>query len=200
MTNKTCRVATRSQQKLELHKLVVARSDFGSAQSTCRLVLEQVKGVSDKLYPPLFQAAVIAYGRPFIDNKSTGVLSSHWRQFTDTRLKAAHEKLIQTRNELIAHSDSVVRAVKIVPAGVALSADSDLPVGDFHGVIVYSYFYPRAMFVDTYDTCSNLIGRLNARIELLLAEFYKDCELPQAPFELKFDDGLLALTSQSRGN
>lgn len=179
---------TRPRQKKELYKLAVARSDIASAQKTCRVILERVSGLGDELYAPLFYAAVVSYGRPFVDNKSTGPLSRHWSDFSDARLRQTHAKLIKTRHELVAHSDSVVRAAEIIPRGVQVAPA--LPPSKHVGLRIASYYYPQSMFIDTFDTCADIIGRLNDRIDLLLAALYDEKVLPDKPFPLTFDDGL----------
>jgi len=179
---------SRSKQKKELHKLAVARSDVFSAQKTCRLILERVNGLADELYAPLFYAVVVSYGRPFVDNKSTGALSRHWSDFSDHRLRATHNKLLKTRHELVAHSDSIVRAVHIIPPGSRINLE--LPPSDTVALKIESYYYPQQMFIDTFDTCANLIGRLNSRIDMLLSSLYDKKDLPDGLIPLTFDDGL----------
>lgn len=182
------RAPTRARAKKELFKLVVARSDFLISRKTCKIILERVSGFEDELYAPLFHAAVVAYGRPFVDNKTTGVLSRHWTRFSDPHLQKTHDDLLKTRHELVAHSDSSVRSIKIVPPGYR--PNESLPASEYVGLTVSSYYYPPQRFVDTFNTCGNLIARLNRRIDELLADLYSDQELPAEPFPLNFDDGL----------
>ena len=179
---------SRSKRKKELNKLAVARSDISNAQKTCRVILERVSGLGDELYAPLFYAAVVSYGRPFVDNKSTGPLSRHWGEFPSTRLRQTHAKLIKTRHELVAHSDVNVRAAEIIPRGVP--AAPTLPPSEYVGLRIASYYYPQSMFIDAFDTCANIIGRLNSRIDTLLSALYDGQEIPDRPFPLTFDDGL----------
>ena len=179
---------SRSKQKKELYKLLIARSDVFSAHKTCTLLLNRVKGLGDELYAPLFHAAVISYGRPFVDNKSTGVLSKHWGEFQDSRLKNAHARIIKTRHELVAHSDLLARPIDIIPAG-AVVADQLEPSAKL-GIKITSYYYPRSHFIDMHDTCVDLISRLTERTDLLLSGLYDNLELPSTPFRLVFDEGV----------
>lgn len=179
---------SRSKQKKELYKLAAARSDFMSARKSCKIILERVSGLGDELYAPLFHAAIMAYARPFVDNKSTGVLSRHWSEFTDERFRKTHKDLIKTRHEIVAHTDSSVRSIMIIPPGYKPVAG--LPASEHLGLIINSYYYPRQRFIDCFDTCSNLIGRLNHRLDELLSQLYEHQELPLEPFPLVFDDGL----------
>jgi hypothetical protein len=179
---------TRSDLKKELHKLVVARSDFLVCRKTCKLVLEKVSGFGDELYLPLFHAAVIAYARPYVDNKTTGVLSRHWTRFANPELQQTHDDLLKTRHELVAHSDSKARSIKIVPPGYR--AVESLPASEHVGLTISSYYLPGKRFVDAYNTCGDLLNRLNPRIDELLSALYDDQQLPPEPFPLDFSDGL----------
>lgn len=111
---------SRRKKKLELYKLVVARSDISICWRTCELVLERVSGHEDPLFQPLFYAAVISYGRPFEGNKTTGPLSRHWSDYREPRLREMHRRLMETRHGLVAHSDVDVRTMMIHPPGTLL--------------------------------------------------------------------------------
>jgi hypothetical protein len=178
----------RSKQKKELYKLVVARSDIFQAQRTCQIILEKVTGFGDSLYAPLFYASVISYARPFVDNKSTGVLSRHWSDFSDARLSKTHKTLLKTRHELVAHSDSETRVVHVIPTE-ANEPGMSKPRNHI-SVKISSYYYKPQSFADAYDTCNDLIGRLSDRIDELIATLYKDQQMPSASFKLDFTDGL----------
>ncbi|WP_369936421.1 hypothetical protein [Xanthomonas tesorieronis] len=152
------------------------------------MILEKVTGFSDSFYAPLFHAAVISYGRPFVDNKSTGVLSRHWSDFTDARLSKTHKTLLKTRHELVAHSDSQTRIVHVIPT----SADEPgmSKPRDHVSVKISSYYYKPQLFADGYDTCNYLVGRLSDRIDTLISELYDGLYLPSQSFKLDFTDGL----------
>lgn len=145
-----------------------------------------VTGLGHELYTPLFNAAVVAYARPFSGNKGTGTLSRHWSEFADQRLRVAHKKLIVTRNQLVAHSDSTVRSVTLVPPGVSFGGK----VSDSVAFRINGYGYGWPVFVDMQDTCSFQIVRMDARIDELLALLYSDAQLPPHEFPLTLDDAL----------
>jgi hypothetical protein len=180
---------TRSKQKKELYKLIVARSDIFQAQRTCRLVLEKVTGFHDAFYAPLFYATVISYARPFVDNKSTGVLSRHWSDFSDGRLSNTHKTLLKTRHELVAHSDSDTRVVHVIPTSANEHGMSPSP-REHISFKISSYYYKPQSFVDAFDACNDLIDRLTARIDLLTSELYNGQQIPVDSFRLDFTDGL----------
>ena len=152
------------------------------------MILEKVSGFGDELYLPLFHAVVIAYARPYVDNKTTGVLSRHWTRFSDPELQEVHNDLIKTRHELVAHSDSNARSIKIVPPGYR--AVESIPASEHVGLRISSYYLPGKRFVDAFNACGDLLNRLNPRIEELLAELYDGQQLPSEPFALDFTDGL----------
>ena len=179
---------SRSKQKKELYKIAVARTDIFSAQKTCRVIIERIDSLEDELYAPLFHAAVIAYGRPFVDNKSTGVLSRHWSNFSDSRLQWTHNQLIKTRHEIVAHSDSNARAVHIIPPSAR--PKFGLPASNSVSLKIDSYYYPKQAFSDAFDTCADLMGRFNSRIEELLTTLYGNVDLQNELIPLTFDEGL----------
>jgi hypothetical protein len=177
---------TRSAGKLELHKIVVARSDILSAQQACRLILERVTGLKHELLAPLSQAAVVAYGRPFSGNKGTGTLSRHWSDFPDARLRAVHRKLMDVRNELVAHSDSSVRNVVMVPPGVQFIGQTSVHMA----FRVNAFVLGRPIYVDMDDLCTHQIRRMDERIDELTAQLYHGVPLPPYEFPLTLDDRL----------
>ena len=179
----------RSKQKKELYKLIVARSDIFQAQRTCQLVLEKVTGFGDAFYAPLFYASVISYARPFVDNKSTGVLSRHWSDFSDSRLSHTHKTLLRTRHELVAHSDSDTRVVHVIPPQANEPGMPPAP-RQHTSFKISSYYYKPQSFVDAFDTCNDLINRLSDRIDLLTSALYDGQQLPSASFKLDFADEL----------
>ena len=179
---------SRRKKKLELYKLVVARSDISICWRTCELVLERVSGHEDPLFQPLFYAAVISYGRPFEGNKTTGPLSRHWSDYREPRLREMHRRLMETRHGLVAHSDVDVRTMMIHPPGTLLPRASK-PTKSV-SIELAGYFFPRVMFVDTRDACLDLFNRLNERIDVLLDELYESQGLPVVSTNLTFDDGL----------
>lgn len=188
MTKRTKPEPSRGQKKLELYKLSVARSDIAIAQRTCTLVLDTVTSLSHELYQPLFHSTVIAYGRPFEGNKTTGGLPSRWSNFKEVRLREIHKKLMKTRHGLVAHSGLDVRTVDVLPSGHVPSSG----MAPMSGVSlkIASYYFPQVMFVDTFDACGDLIPRLTQRINELLEELYESQGLPETPTRLDFSDGV----------
>ena len=144
-------------------------------------------GMDHPLYSPLVEAIVISYARPFTANDSLGELKKEWQRFPQPRLQRAHEKLLKARNELIAHSDMVVRQVKIHPPG--RSAVKGLETVGV-GYAVRNYSFSIRHVIDFRDTAFDLARRLHAAVEKLLNELYEGMELPAKGFDLRIDDGL----------
>lgn len=176
----------RRERKKTLYKLVVARTDITSALDASKMMLENVRDFSNKMYYPLLCTIAVCYARPFIDNKTLGPLPGRWRKFSDTRLKRAHDELIVTRNKIIAHSDTRVRKVEIIGPGAPLGETSEVCTG--FGVQVQSYYIPMNRFPDIHDTCLDLGTRLNQESEELLEELYDPQNLPENKFELRIDN------------
>lgn len=177
----------RAATKRELYRLVIARSDVKAALETCDLLLKNVTSLSHELYEPLYFAVVISYSRPFTRNEPAGALKPRWRQFTNSALKEAHDRLLEARNKIVAHSDH--RAVKIAPRGY--------PVPGFKGarfartgVFVASTYYQVGWFKTVRAVCLDLGRRLDAECKSLLSELYDGRQLPPDAFLLTFDDDL----------
>jgi hypothetical protein len=182
---------TRAQQKKDLHKLLIARSDIHAAHSACNLFLKTVKSLSDELYNPLFTAIVVCYARPFTDNKPYGALPKKWSQFEDPKHRELHDDLIKARRELVAHSDVSARKAKITPPGVVVGM---LDGKEFRsakiGVETTYYLFTIPRILDIPPLTAYLGQQLGDEIERVLDELYDGMELPNATFPLRMDNGL----------
>jgi len=148
---------------------------------------KEYAGMDHPLYNPLVEAIVISYARPFTTNNSLGELKKEWHKFSHPRIQRAHEKLLKARNELIAHSDMLVRNVKIHPPGrSAVKGCNTVGVG--YAIRTYSFSIPHV--IDFRDTALDLAKRLHATVETLLNELYEGMDLPAKGFDLRFDEGL----------
>jgi hypothetical protein len=189
---------TRTEKKRELNKLILAHSDVYAAFKTCEHFLAIIRphaasnpskypGMDHPLYFPLIEAIVISYSRPFTPNDSLGELKKEWHKFPDARLQDAHRRILQARNELVAHSDMVVRKVVIQPPGDS-RVEGYRSVGVGYGIKGYWFTVNQ---VKTFSaTAGNLAKRLHEATEQLLEDLYDGMELPAKEFYLEFNDGL----------
>lgn len=181
----------RSQQKKNLYKLLIARSDVGASLTACKLMRETVSGFESELYYPLFAAVVVCYARPFTNNEPYGALPSKWAQFSDTSRQETHDKIIKARHELIAHSDMIVRKASIIPPGVASGKLGERELTSTKiGTQTSLYLYPMPFFNKVWETALDLYSRLNAEIDRLVDTLYDGMDLPSHSFDLKMDEGL----------
>lgn len=154
-------------------------------------MLETVDGMGHELYSPLYSAIVVCYSRPFTNNKPHGALPSKWYSFEMEIHKKTHDELLKARHELIAHSDMTVKSAMIVPPGIEMGGKSKKPIiSDHIGVQTTFYYYARSFFKDSYALCLFQGSRISVEIDVLLEELYGGMELPNAPFEIKMDNGL----------
>ena len=179
---------SRAAKKKELYQLAVARSDITGAMATCDFMIQHVKDLGDKLYQPLFHAMVIAYARPFTRNHPHARLPAEWTKFAEPHFQEAHDALISARDKYIAHSDEEVRQVLIFPPGAPFG-DTGLKTGDV-SLTVRTMGFPLSWFPSIRDLCFDLGGRLDKRVNSLLAELYAGRELPAEAFPLTFDGDL----------
>ncbi len=178
----------RSDQKRELYKLIIARSDITAALNVCDLFLKEVKGLDHPLYYPLFCSIVICYARPFTDNRPLGRLPKKWTIFPNARAQWTHNKLISTRNELMAHSDFNIRGVQIIPAGVKHRKINFISKGI--GVTVKTFYFPLERFRNIRANCLYLGSKLHVAIEEQIEILFGNMDLPNAPFDIRLNEGL----------
>lgn len=182
----------RSRRKMELYKMLVARSDIDAARTSAELFLKTVRDIGSELYYPLFTAIVICYARPFTNNVPYGALPKKWEKFSDKKLQDVHDSLMKARNEIVAHSDMSIRKVMIVPAGVVigkLENGKEMKSASI-GVQTNYYLFREHQIRDVHTLTRDLGHRLNMEIESRVAELYEGMQLPASPFNLRIDEGL----------
>jgi hypothetical protein len=190
---------TRLEMKRELHKLILAHGDIYGAFLTCNHFLSVVPpefssqagvhaGLDHPLYWPLMTAIVVSYSRPFTDNNGYGVLKKRWSQFNHPKRREAHHLLLKARNELAAHTDIEIRRLRIVPPGRSrfLKGHELKHVG----FAVAGYIFTLAQVEIFGHHSAELAQDLFGEVEILLNKLYVDMELPNAPFDLRLNDGL----------
>lgn len=181
----------RSHKKLELARLLTARSDITAALNSCDLILQNVKGIEDERLYPLTAAVVICYSRPFTENKPYGCLPGRWTKFDDPKFKKTHEKLMEARHKLFAHSDMEARRPQIVPPNAALEIEGDKSIkSPFIGTQVRYVLFHVDFFGIVKEMILDLGRRMQVEIERLIADLYSDMDLPNAPFHIRIDEGL----------
>jgi hypothetical protein len=189
---------TRTEKKRELNKLILAHSDVYAAFKTCEHFLaiigphtvrnpSKYPGMDHPLYFPLIEAIVISYSRPFTPNDSLGELKKEWHRFQDARLQDAHRLILQARNELVAHSDMLIRKVVIQPPGDS-KIEGYRSVGVGYGIKGYWFTIEQVEIFCV--TAGNLAKRLHEATEHLLEDLYGGMELPAKEFDLELNDGL----------
>ena len=182
---------TRSHQKRDLYCLLVARSDIIASLNTCNLILNNVKSIKDDYLYPLTTSVVICYSRPFTANKPYGALPKKWNKFDNPKYQITHDKLLQARHELFAHSDINVRKAMIVPQNIPLIIDGgrELKSPEISTQVTYKLF--EIDFFDIVKKTNLDIGmRMQKEIDKLLIDLYANMELPNEIFNLRVDEGL----------
>lgn len=183
---------TRSRRKMELYKMLVARSDIDAARTSAELFLKTVRDIANELYYPLFTAIVICYARPFTNNAPYGALPNKWAKFPNEDLQDVHDSLMKARNEIVAHSDMSVRKAMIVPPGVVigkLGNGKEIKSAGIGAQTNY-YLFREHQIREVHTLTRDLGHRLNTEIDRRVAELYDGMELPATPFNLRIDEGL----------
>jgi hypothetical protein len=183
----------RAKQKRSLARLLIARSDLGSAQSALATILHEVpKGPRDTRLFPLHSAAIICYARPFGSNRETGALPKTYSQFSSDEARLAHKEATDLRDQYVAHSDFSARTPRIIPPGWIIGIDANGKELRDVGITgdVQSAIFGRPTYIRLHDNCVELLDRLHVDIDALLEQLYGGMDLPARPFNLRIDDGL----------
>jgi hypothetical protein len=187
---------TRTELKRQFHKLAIAQSDLIHARAACRYFVEHVSDVAHTIYYPLFVTIVICYTRPFIDNDTFGRLPKRWGTFADQRLQRAHDLMLKTRNEVVAHSDAAMRQIRVIPAGVTYSFTfiRDRPVtSKSHGFMIDTYLLTPSHFTDALDTVCDVLERLQPEVSRLFELLFAYESLPARIFPMTIDETIYPL-------
>jgi len=181
----------RSHQKRNLYRLLIARSDLNASLNACDLILKNVKSIKDENLYPLTTSVVVCYSRPFTVNKPYGSLPKKWSKFDKPQYQATHEKLLQARHELFAHSDMNVRKAQIVPPNVPLVIDEEkeLKSPEISTSVSYTLF-EIDFFKIVRETNLDLGRRMQAEIDKMIIDLYGNMQLPNEAFNLRVDEGL----------
>lgn len=170
------------QERVELYKLVVARSDISEALFACRLFMKTIHSMQDEGYLYFQNSIIVAYARPFKRSRPHGSLSQEWPGFTNESFQKAHELILENRDKLVAHSDGELRRVKIVPPGSTSVPDHPPSVG--LGVQLNTSKIALDYLSVIENTCFDLGKRLNDKVDSELERMYGKMSLPKDPFDL----------------
>jgi hypothetical protein len=181
-----------NQSKHDIHKkiykLALALKDITSAQLTCggfkNIILATEEKISYEVNYAFMTAITTCYARPFVDNKSTGVLQKHWRNFSDRRLQETHDLIMKARHEVYAHSDSTIARLFIVPAGAEIrGAGRRAPRSSW---FFETYEFPPDAIMNIHDCCVDLKQRLETEVSRLVDELCASGGIPETEFELNW--------------
>jgi hypothetical protein len=181
----------RSHQKRDLYRLLIARSDLNASLNACDLILKNVTSIKDENLYPLTTSVVVCYSRPFTVSKPYGSLPRKWSKFDKPQYQATHEKLLQARHELFAHSDMNIRKAQIVPPNVPLVFDEGkVLISPEISTQVTNTLFEIDSFKIVRETNLDLGNRIQAEIDKMIIDLYGNMQLPNAAFNLRVDEGL----------
>ncbi len=185
--SKSCR---RSTKKRQLQRLMIANSDIRAAKDACEFLLANPLPPFHSLQHAMAAAIVICYSRPFTTSRrnSLGCLPSEWIKFKNSKLQLAHNTLLKARSEIVAHSDSETRQIKVYPPNIKPKEPS-LPKSSRIAFAIKTYTLSQSQIENSLDACEDLIARMMPEIERLLEEIYGKMELPQREFVLRINEG-----------
>jgi hypothetical protein len=90
----------------QLVRLQHAKFDMQSAKALAHALAAQPQGSIDPLPYGLLTGLVVSYARPFVESREYGRIGSKFSKFRDRPdLKERHERLLELRMKLLAHTD-----------------------------------------------------------------------------------------------
>jgi hypothetical protein len=157
----------------------------------CDLIIKNVKSIKDDHLYPLTTSVIVCYARPFTENKPHGSLPKKWGKFDKSQYQTTHNRLLQARNELFAHSDMNVRKAQIVPSNVPIGiyGDKELKSPEISTQVNYTLF-EIDFFKIVKETNLDIGRRIQAEIDKLIIDLYENMDLPNEAFDLRIDEGL----------
>jgi hypothetical protein len=108
----------KTKPEKKLIRLVSALYDLSQSVAATRAILA---GAPEVLFDHLFLSMVVSYGRPFLESNGAGcVLVDYpgFPDFGDDEMPMRHRRMMDLRNNFLAHSSTEGTRVQIVPPGV----------------------------------------------------------------------------------
>lgn len=102
-------------KKVKLISLIVSYDDLMHAEVACNILLKNKVKEEDELYQPVLTAAIVAYARPFKKSRKLITLSPEWCSWHNDVQRELHSQMIGLRDTSIAHSDSSMHTVCLLP-------------------------------------------------------------------------------------
>lgn len=185
-SNQPERIALMERLKREFVRLVYASSDIRSALETFELILNSKYTSDQSITQSLFAGAIVSYAKPFIGNKEYGALQGKIVSISEIELLKMHNRLVQSRNKVIAHNDKDHVEVIIIPPGAIFSINNQKTVIEELSYCVKS----SSMLIEDLHICIELCyffeRRLLSRIVEIKNNIFANEVLPKEPFVLKY--------------
>lgn len=144
-------------------------------------------GVPDGVYEHLLLSMVVAYGRPFTNNRGIGRIQSDYPNYPkdcgDAEMLERHTRLLDLRNKFLAHSSAEGTRIEVIPPGVPYPpGTSPRPIFDFY---LGKRVFRDLRFAEWLRFAPDTFGkRLHADIANLLEQAFGGCSGLTAPFDL----------------
>jgi len=173
--------AAEAGRRRTLARLALARADLTEALSLCDYALADPPIEDEPRYWALHEAVVITYGRPFTSNKPVGALAAKWHRFGDPRLDFNHKRILDLRNEVVAHAELKHRRIHVVPKGTLIGDTG--AIAPERLITVLRVGLGVGSYAAVRELCADLLPRLNDAITEAFAALYGNGQ-PDRPLEL----------------
>lgn len=174
------------RMKSEFIRLVYASTDIRSARETFELIIDSAYTPEQPITQSLLAGAIVSYAKPFIGNSEYGSLQGKIVRITEIEQQKMHNRLVQSRNKIIAHNDKDHVEIVIFPPGSIFSVNEQELILD---QISYAVKSPSMLIDDVHkciELCNFFEARLLSRIVVIKDKVFKNETLPKAPFVLKY--------------
>lgn len=152
-------------------RLAIAQRDIGAAQRALSYI--EKLNPSQDVYEMLITAAAIQYSRPFIATKAYRGIPGKFARFANPAFQTFHEEMILCRNQFVAHCDSRVVKVEIVPKGTEFRGrDGSLFTVYRHGTKVTTRVFRRDGLLLFKSVCAFQLERLREDINSLSHQLF----------------------------
>lgn len=179
----------------EVYKIQIAIFDITAAQESVKKLLERgcnsAKKINDHYCYALLLSAVVSYARPFSGNRPQGNLDDKYLKGISEKKKKLHEKIVDCRNKVFAHTDGELFEVKYIkqPQVNGLEDSGEITV-------IINPFYEKLSnenIKSMPDLCCEIIKKLNEEKSKLMKIFETLPDKDQFKIEpngkLFFNDG-----------
>lgn len=186
-------------QRRDLAHLICAENAIESAREAIhRLTTEVGSDLTNPLFTTLQEVVIIGYGRAFSEMRPFGRLdkTTRWAVFTEPNRQALHDRLMQYRNQMVAHTDFKPDSILVNPPG-ALRSDGNKQHSSAWGVEPVTVWLAPQYYHDIQMHLDSLGGQMQGTIQAHVNQIFGG-STATTPFELLSQTDLDTLKAEGK--